>query len=38
VPLLWYGTYYARSSKFFGWSDQLDFSVPWWHWGRIRPV
>jgi peptide/nickel transport system substrate-binding protein len=38
VPLLWYGTYYARSTKFFGWSDQLDFSVPWWHWGRIRPV
>jgi ABC-type transport system substrate-binding protein len=38
VPLLWYGTYYARSTKFFGWSDQLDYSVPWWHWGRIRPV
>lgn len=38
VPLFWYGIYYPRSAKFFGWADQLDFSVPWWHWGRIRPV
>ncbi|MDR1512671.1 MAG: ABC transporter substrate-binding protein [Propionibacteriaceae bacterium] len=38
VPLFWYGTYYPMSRRFFGWSDQLDFSVPWWHWGRIRPV
>ncbi|MFG3698599.1 ABC transporter substrate-binding protein [Micromonospora sp. NPDC047620] len=38
VPLFWYGTYFARSSKFYGWSDQLGYSVPWWHWGRIRAV
>ncbi|MDR2567076.1 MAG: ABC transporter substrate-binding protein [Bifidobacteriaceae bacterium] len=38
VPLFWYGTYYPYSKRFFGWSDQLDHSVPWWHWGRIRPV
>ncbi|MEQ8447815.1 MAG: ABC transporter substrate-binding protein [Pelagibacterium sp.] len=38
VPLFWYGTYYARSKRFFGWADQLDYSIPWWHWGRIRPV
>ncbi len=38
VPLLWYGTYYARTKRFFGYSDQLEYSVPWWHWGRIRPV
>ncbi|MGZ9811673.1 ABC transporter substrate-binding protein [Pseudoroseicyclus sp. H15] len=38
VPLLWYATYYARSKEFFGWADQLEYSVPWWHWGRIRPV
>lgn len=38
VPLFWYGMYYPRSEKFFGWSDQLSWSVPWWHWGRIRPV
>ncbi|WP_166350306.1 ABC transporter substrate-binding protein [Phytoactinopolyspora limicola] len=38
VPLFWYGTYFARSTNFFGWSDQVGYSVPWWHWGRIRPV
>jgi peptide/nickel transport system substrate-binding protein len=38
VPLLWYATYFARSKRFFGWADQLDYSVPWWHWGRIRPL
>lgn len=38
VPLFWYGTYFARSTDFFGWSDQLAYSVPWWHWGRIRRV
>lgn len=38
VPLFWYGMYYARSRKFFGWADQLEYSVPWWHWGRMRPV
>jgi peptide/nickel transport system substrate-binding protein len=38
VPLLWYATYFARSKRFFGWADQLDYSIPWWHWGRIRPV
>jgi peptide/nickel transport system substrate-binding protein len=38
VPLFWYGTYFARSRRFFGWADQLDYSIPWWHWGRIRPV
>ena len=38
VPLLWYGTYFARPTSFFGWADQLDYSVPWWHWGRIRAV
>ncbi len=38
VPLFWYGTYYPRSTKFFGWADQLGYSIPWWHWGRIRPV
>jgi peptide/nickel transport system substrate-binding protein len=38
VPLFWYGTYYPYSKRFFGWSDQLDHSVPWWHWGRVRPV
>ena len=38
VPLFWYGIYYPRSRAFFGWADQLGFSIPWWHWGRIRPV
>ena len=38
VPLFWYGMYYLRSTRFFGWADQLDNSVPWWHWGRIRAV
>ena len=38
VPLFWYGTYYPRSTRFFGWADQLGYSIPWWHWGRIRPV
>jgi peptide/nickel transport system substrate-binding protein len=38
VPLFWYGMYYLRSTRFFGWSDQLDNSIPWWSWGRIRPV
>lgn len=38
IPLFWYGTYYPRSTKFFGWADQLGYSIPWWHWGRIRPV
>lgn len=38
VPLLWYGTYFARSAEFFGWSDQMANSVPFWHFGRIRPV
>ncbi|MER7276224.1 ABC transporter substrate-binding protein [Dactylosporangium sp. NPDC000244] len=38
VPLFWYGMYYPRSEKFFGWADQLGYSVPWWHWGRMRPV
>jgi peptide/nickel transport system substrate-binding protein len=38
VPLVWYGTYFARPRTFFGWADQLDYSIPWWHWGRIRPV
>lgn len=38
VPLIWYGTYHVRSTDFYGWADQLDFSIPWWNWGRIRPV
>ncbi len=38
VPLFWYGMYFARSTDFFGWSDQVGYTVPWWHWGRIRPV
>lgn len=38
VPLFWYCNYAYRSTKFFGWSDQIDFRVPWWHWGRIRPI
>ncbi|WP_166350298.1 ABC transporter substrate-binding protein [Phytoactinopolyspora limicola] len=38
VPLFWYGMYYPRSKDFFGWADQLDYTVPWWHWGRMRPV
>jgi ABC-type transport system substrate-binding protein len=37
VPLLWYGTYYVRSKRLFGYADQLDYSVPWWHYGRLRP-
>ncbi|HLS26087.1 MAG TPA: ABC transporter substrate-binding protein, partial [Beutenbergiaceae bacterium] len=38
VPLFWYCNYAYRSTKLFGWSDQIDFRVPWWHWGRLRPV
>ncbi|MDR1078026.1 MAG: ABC transporter substrate-binding protein [Propionibacteriaceae bacterium] len=38
VPLYWYGHYFARSPHFFGWADQLQYSIPFWHWGRIRPV
>ncbi|HLR94581.1 MAG TPA: ABC transporter substrate-binding protein [Jiangellaceae bacterium] len=38
VPLFWYCNYAYRSKEFFGWSDQLDFRIPWWHWGRLRPV
>jgi peptide/nickel transport system substrate-binding protein len=38
VPCYWYGHYFARSPRFFGWADQLQYSVPFWHWGRIRPV
>ena len=38
VPLYWYGHYFARSRHFFGWSDQIQYSVPFWHWGHIRPV
>ncbi|MFI1196400.1 ABC transporter substrate-binding protein [Micromonospora sp. NPDC020750] len=38
VPLFWYAAYYLRSDSFFGWPDQVGFRVPFWHWGRIRPV
>lgn len=38
VPLLWYGTYFPRTTDYFGFADQLDYSIPWWHWGRMRPV
>lgn len=38
VPLFWYGMYYPRSKHFFGWADQIGFSVPWWHWGRMRQI
>ncbi len=38
IPLFWYCIYLFRSNDFFGWSDQLDFRVPFWHWGRLRPV
>ncbi|MDR1512670.1 MAG: ABC transporter substrate-binding protein [Propionibacteriaceae bacterium] len=38
VPCYWYGHYFARSPRFFGWADQLQYSVPFWHWGRVRPV
>ena len=38
VPLLWYGMYFPRTINHFGFSDQLGWSVPWWHWGRVRPV
>lgn len=38
LPLFWYGIYYPRSKDFFGWADQLGFTIPWWHWGRMRPV
>lgn len=38
VPLFWYCNYAYRSTELFGWSDQIDFRVPWWHWGRLRPV
>lgn len=38
VPLFWYGNYGIRSRDFFGWSDQLGNSVPWWNWGRIRRI
>jgi peptide/nickel transport system substrate-binding protein len=38
IPLYWYGHYFARSPKFTGWADQIQYSVPFWHWGRIRPV
>lgn len=38
IPLFWYGIYYPRSTEFFGWADQLGWSIPWWHWGRIRPT
>lgn len=38
VPLFWYVLYFARSTRYFGWSDQLDSRVPYWHWGRIRPA
>ncbi|MFT4028784.1 MAG: ABC transporter substrate-binding protein [Protaetiibacter sp.] len=38
IPLFWYGTYFVRSAAFFGWCDQLGGSIPWWHFGRMRPV
>ncbi|HIV56514.1 MAG TPA: hypothetical protein H9902_01030 [Candidatus Stackebrandtia faecavium] len=38
VPLFWYGMYFPRSNSHFGFSDQLGWSVPWWHWGRVRPT
>ncbi|MDA4894101.1 ABC transporter substrate-binding protein [Streptomyces sp. MS2A] len=38
VPLFWYGMYYPRSKHFFGWADQIGFSIPWWHWGRMRRI
>lgn len=28
----------VRSKNFYGWSDQVDSRVPYWHWGRIRPI
>ena len=38
VPLFWYGMYFPRTTNHFGFSDQLGWSVPWWHWGRVRPI
>lgn len=38
LPLFWYGIYDLRSRRFFGYSDELGYSVPWWHWGRLRQV
>ena len=38
VPLFWYGIYDLRSTRYFGYSDELGYSVPWWHWGRLRPT
>ncbi|MDR2253623.1 MAG: ABC transporter substrate-binding protein [Bifidobacteriaceae bacterium] len=38
VPLVWCALYFARSTQLFGWSDQLEYRVPFWHWGRVRPL
>lgn len=38
VPL-WAGCLYSVvSADFFGLSSQLEGRVPYWHWGRVRPV
>lgn len=36
VPLFWYCLYLYRSTQFTGWADQLDFRIPYWHWGRVH--
>jgi len=38
IPLYWGSIYMLRSRTHFGWSDQLDSRIPFWHWGRIREV
>ncbi len=38
IPLFWYGIYIARSKHFFGYADQLGYSIPWWSWGRMRQI
>lgn len=38
IPLFRGAMSALRSRAFFGWSDQLDASIGYWHWGRIRPV
>ncbi|WP_326647122.1 hypothetical protein OG884_37255 [Streptosporangium sp. NBC_01755] len=38
IPLFWYCIYLLRSNEFSGWADQIDFRVPFWHWGRIRKI
>ncbi|GIJ29378.1 peptide ABC transporter substrate-binding protein [Micromonospora qiuiae] len=38
IPLFWYCIYLLRSNEFFGWADQVDFRIPFWHWGRLRKI